>query len=100
MAGQKARRRDRTAPASLVLEGGQASDIRLRRRRQRQVQLIRRFGVRVFFELLDELNRNFELDDLDARLERYAALDPDLLRALQADRFPHLRLRLIARDRR
>jgi hypothetical protein len=48
------------------------------------------------FELLDELDRHHDLgDDLDRRLDRYADLDPDILRALGADRFPPAPLRLI-----
>jgi hypothetical protein len=34
-------------------------------------------------------------DDLDRRLEAYAALDPDLLVALGGDRFPPAPLRVV-----
>jgi hypothetical protein len=59
-----------------------------RLRRQRQCETIWRLGARVFFELIDELARHHTLHDLDVRLERYARLDPDVIRAVQADRFP------------
>jgi len=59
-----------------------------RMRRQRQVERIWRLGARVVFELLDELDRSHALPDLDARIERYSRLDPDVIRAVQADRFP------------
>jgi hypothetical protein len=45
----------------------------------------------VTFELLDELDRHFDIIDLDRRLARYASLadlDPWLLHAVGADRFP------------
>jgi hypothetical protein len=52
-------------------------DTRLRRRRQ--CELIWRLGARVFFELIDELDRRHGLGaDLDARLARYARLDPEI----------------------
>jgi hypothetical protein len=60
-----------------------------RLRRQRNVERIHRLGPRVTFELIDELDRHHRLgDDLDERLARYARLDPLVLAALGADRFP------------
>jgi hypothetical protein len=45
-------------------------------------------GPRVLYELLEELDRYHALDaDLDRRLERYAELDPGLLRAVGANKF-------------
>src|ERR1700719_4421550 len=62
-------------------------DTRLRRRRQ--CELIWRLGARVFFELIDELDRRHGLGaDLDARLARYARLDPEILAAIGANQFP------------
>ena len=67
-----------------------------RLRRQRHVEQIHRLGARAVFELVDELDRAHGLgDDLDRRLEAYAGLDPDLLAALGADRFPAAPLRLV-----
>jgi hypothetical protein len=91
----------RPAPAppggqSAGRRGWSAVDRRLRR--QRQCKTIWRLGARIFFELIDELARHHTLHDLDARLERYARLDPDVIRALQADRFPQP-IRLIASER-
>jgi hypothetical protein len=60
-----------------------------RLRRQRQVERIWRLGARVVFELIDELARHHDIADVDYRLTRYAALDPELLRAVGGDRFPH-----------
>ena len=67
-----------------------------RLRRQRQVEQVHRLGARVLFELVDELDRHHGLgDDLDRRLERYAGLDPEVLRVLDGDRFPPSPLRVV-----
>jgi hypothetical protein len=67
-----------------------------RLRRQYLAQRVHTLGARVLFQLIDELDRHHGLgDDLDQRLERYAAVDPELLRALGADTFPALPLRLV-----
>jgi hypothetical protein len=76
--------------------GESAADRRLRR--QCQCETIWRLGARVFFELIDELARHHALPDLDRRLARYARLDPDIIRAVQADRFPQA-IRLVAGGR-
>jgi hypothetical protein len=61
-------------------------DIRLRR--QRQVARICSLGARVVFELIDEIDRAHGLGEaLWRRLERYADLDPDIIRLVGADRF-------------
>lgn len=62
----------------------------MRLRRQRLVERVHRLGPRVLFEFLDELGRHHPAlaDDIDQRLERYAArLTPGLLRATGGDRF-------------
>jgi hypothetical protein len=60
-----------------------------RHRRRRQLENIKKLGsTRIWAELIEELER-YGVRDLDARLARYARLDPDILRALGADRFPH-----------
>src|ERR1700730_17555933 len=65
-----------------------------RLRRQRLVERVVALGPRIVFELVDELDRHLGLgDDLDQRLERYATLDPSLLIAVAADRFPASPLR-------
>lgn len=67
-----------------------------RLRRQRQVEQLHALGPRAVAEFLDELDRHLDLgDDLDGRLERYAALDPDVLAAFGGDRFPAAPLRVI-----
>ena len=72
----------------------QASEIR-RLRRQHQIERICQIP-RIAFELIDELDRYHNLgEDLDRRLERYASLDVEILRALGADRFPPRPLRII-----
>jgi hypothetical protein len=69
-------------------------DTRLRRRRQ--CELIWRLGARVFFELIDELDRRHGLGaDLDARLARYARLDPEILAAIGANQFPPAPLHIV-----
>jgi hypothetical protein len=79
-----------------ILQAGFAVDIReslknqAQRRLQRQhhVEQIHRLGARVLFELVDELDRHHGRgDDLNRRLERYAALDDRLVAAVGADRF-------------
>lgn len=67
----------------------------IRLRRQRHVERLYRLGPRAVFELLDELDRVHRLTDLDARLARYAAVDPEILRALGANRFPERQFRLV-----
>jgi hypothetical protein len=64
-------------------------------RRRCQVEAVHRLGPRPLAELLGELDRHFELSDFDVRLERYPALDPDLFRAVSADRLPHLPIRFV-----
>jgi hypothetical protein len=69
-------------------------DTRLRRRRQ--CELIWMLGARVFFELIDELDRRHGLGaDLDARLARYARLDPEILAAIGANQFPPAPLHIV-----
>jgi len=77
------------------LAGAQAlAEQRLRRRRQ--IEAIHRLGPRVTFELFDELDRHHGLgEDLDRRLERYAAVDPATLRSLGGDRFPTSPVRIV-----
>jgi hypothetical protein len=65
-----------------------SSFVQVNFRRQREVETICR-TPRLVFELLNEIGRYHGIvDDIDRRLERYAALDLDLLRALGGDRFP------------
>jgi hypothetical protein len=80
-------------PQTLHLK--QAAQQRLRR--QRMVARIHSLGARVTFELLDELIRAYPYlaADIDERLERYAGLDPTLLRALGADRFATAPVRVV-----
>jgi hypothetical protein len=63
---------------------------------QRQVERLCAHGPRVVAELLAELDRHFDLgDDLDRRLDRYAALDPGVLAAVGGDRFPVTPIRMV-----
>jgi hypothetical protein len=72
--------------------------VEIQQRRQRQCDLIWRLGARVFFELIDEIDRHYQLgEELDLRLERHAELDPELLSVLGGDRFaPRPMPRLVA----
>ena len=64
-----------------------------RLRRQRAVEQLCRIP-RLVFELLDELDRHYDLgDELDQRIEKYATVDLAVLRALGGDRFSPLPLR-------
>lgn len=67
-------------------------------RRQRHVERVQRLGGRVVFEFVDEIARHHPeiADDLDQRLARYAALDPGLLTAVGADRFPASPIRAVS----
>ena len=65
-------------------------------RRQHLARQVHALGDRVLFEFIDELDRAHDLgEDLDRRLERYAGLDAELLRALGGDCFPPAPLRAI-----
>jgi hypothetical protein len=58
-------------------------------RRQRYAARIWPLGDRVLFELVDHIAGRFDLEDeVDSLLDRFAALDPAVLRALGGDRLP------------
>src|SRR5262249_23609724 len=64
------------------------AQVQQRLRREHLIRQVHQLGARVMFEFVDELDRVHGLgDDLDHRLERYAALDPEILRALGGDTF-------------
>ena len=64
-------------------------------RQQRAVERLCKIP-RLVAELLDEIGRYHGIeDDIAARLRRYAGVDPDLLAALGADRFPASPMRLV-----
>lgn len=69
---------------------------------QRMVAAVHALGPRAVFELLDEIGRHHDIaNDIDRRLERYAALDRNMLRAVGGDRFaPWPSLRVVAGGRR
>jgi hypothetical protein len=74
----------------------QAAAIR-RLRRQRHVERICQLGPRIVFEFIDEIDRHYALGaDLDRRLTRYSRLNPAILRAIGADRFPHPPAHMVA----
>ena len=80
-------RRLETASARSVRLAGRNDTVR-RPRRQRAVAAIHRLGPRVLAELLDEIGRHHGIADaLEARVIRCAGLDPEILRAVGADRF-------------
>ena len=67
-----------------------------RLRQQRAVEHICKIP-RLVDELLDEIGRHHGIEqDIAARLERYAALDPEVLCVFGADRFPALPMRIIS----
>src|SRR5258707_5595269 len=65
--------------------------------RQRHAQRLHHLGERAVFEFVDELARHYPeiADNLDQRLERFAALDPALLRWAVGCKFPPGALRTI-----
>jgi hypothetical protein len=64
---------------------------------QRYLEAIHPLGARVEFEIWDEVARHHPelVDFLDARLGRFAALDPEVLRAVGGDAFPASPMRLV-----
>jgi hypothetical protein len=69
--------------------------------RQRLTERVYRLGVRAVFELVDEIGRHHPdiADDIDERLERYAGLDPNMLRAVGGDQFPASPVRIVGGTR-
>jgi hypothetical protein len=65
-------------------------------RRQSLCARIHDLGPRVLFELVVEIEK-YGVADLDRRVERYADLDPELLAAVGADRFPPRPIHLVRR---
>jgi hypothetical protein len=77
------------------LQAQRASETR-RLRRQRYAARIWRLGDRVLFELVDQIAGRFDLEDeVDRLLDRFAGLDPVVLRALGGDRLPSNPTRII-----
>jgi len=69
-------------------------DAAQRLRRQHQVRRLHALGPRPTFEFIDEIAHHHGIGvDIDQRLARYAELDPEVLSALGADRFPALPIR-------
>jgi hypothetical protein len=67
-----------------------------RLRRQRYAARIWPLGDRVLFELVDHIAGRFDLEDeVDRLLDRFAGLDPAVLRALGGDRLPPNPTRII-----
>ncbi len=65
-------------------------------RLERAADRLHSLPPRIIFELLTELGRVHDITgDVVARAEKFAAVDPDLLRALGGDRFPP-RIRAVA----
>jgi hypothetical protein len=67
-----------------------------RLRRQRYAARILPLGDRVLFELVDHIAGRFGIEDeVDRLLDRFAGLDPTVLRALGGDRLPPNPTRII-----
>ena len=65
-------------------------------RQERQITLIHALGPRVFAELLGDIARRTGQSSFIAhRLEEYARLDRDILRAVGGDRFPPMPLEVV-----
>jgi hypothetical protein len=73
--------------------------IERRLRRQYAVAAVHRLGPRVLDELLDVLGCHHGIAyDIGARLLRYAALDPAILRVVEGGRFPALPVQIVSSD--
>jgi hypothetical protein len=71
----------------LSLQARRSAELR-RQRRMRMAVAAWKLGPRAFFEFIDELDRHFDVPDLDRRLGRYANADPQLVALLGGDRLP------------
>lgn len=68
---------------------------------ERLVTRLHALGPRVIAELLSELGAaHLIMTSIEARLERYAALDPAVLAAIGADRMPPRPIRVIQGGKR
>jgi hypothetical protein len=79
----------------------QSADALRRLRWKRYAEAIHPLGARVEFEIWDEIARHHPdlVDDIDQRLgkfAKFAALDPNVLRVLGADRFPSSPIRAVS----
>ena len=82
-----------SAPAHSVIKL-RAQAIR-RLRRQRMAEIVWQLGPRACFEFIDEIDRHFDIPDIDRRLEKYANADPELVGLLGGARFPAGPTRLV-----
>jgi hypothetical protein len=65
------------------------------------VTQVHRLGPRVVGELLAEIGGEYLIRTaIETKLERYAALDPAVVRALGGDRFPKTPLHLVQKKRK
>jgi len=62
-------------------------------------EIVWQLGLRAFFEFVDELDRHFDIPDLDRRLDRYTDLHLDILRSLGVNKFPAPVTRLVTSER-
>ncbi len=70
------------------LSSADQSQVLARLRHQREVEHLCK-TPRLVAELLAEIGRRHAIEDgIAARLQRYAGLDPEVLRAVGGDRFP------------
>ena len=77
-----------------IRQTSNTADMAARLKRQRQIEHLHLLGPRAVGELLHEVS---EAEDLDRGLEAYARLSPDLLEALNGDRFPPLPIHEVRR---
>jgi hypothetical protein len=79
----------------LYVTSAAQSQLPSRLRQQRAVERVCKIP-RLVAELLAEIGRAHNIeDDIAARLQRYAAVDHDLLAALDVDRFPVAPIRVV-----
>jgi hypothetical protein len=80
----------------LSLQARRSAELR-RQRRIRRVQTIADMcAPRLWFEIFDQMARGLDAEDyVDALLEKFARVDPAVLRALGADKLPRPPLRQV-----
>jgi hypothetical protein len=81
------------APASTLAVLREASQRRARL--IRHCRAVHRLGERVTFELVDEIARTLDAETVAALAEKFAGIDPDLLRSVGGDVFPAEPLRVV-----
>jgi hypothetical protein len=91
----------RTRPPERVgasLQERRSAELRRHRRSRRAQTIADMHAPRVWLEMFEQTARDLDAEDyVDRLFERFAGLDPEMLRALGADKIPHLPIRAMPR---